>query len=121
MKIIGVKAVMELHLDSALMSSDDEAGVSHPPLWRSPTATQLFKQVKTRYKTAVFNYANVNHNRPWIYMYIKFIVYCPESFLLGLHILLYNETAALIHRHQPDHNLRIVNKYKIQYWFFMFL
>jgi hypothetical protein len=121
MKIIGVKAVMELHLDSALMSSDDEAGVSHPPLWRSPTATQLFKQVKTRYKTSVFNYANVNHNRPWIYMYIKFIVYYPESFLLGLHILLYNETTALIHRHQPDHNLRIVNKYKIQYWFFMFL
>ena len=37
--------VSALKLDSALMSSEDEEGVSHPPVWRRTEASKLFKRV----------------------------------------------------------------------------
>ena len=45
LKILGETEVRDLHLDAALMSSEDESGVAHPPQWRSARATELFQKV----------------------------------------------------------------------------
>ena len=43
--MLGVSVLGDLKLDADPMSSDDKAGVSRPPYWRSAHATQLFINV----------------------------------------------------------------------------